>query len=75
MADAILRRPAVEKRVGLARSTLYSLMSKGHFPRPIKLSERAVGWRTCDIDAWLQDRFEQSAQVSTQANSKPSVSG
>lgn len=52
----ILRRPAVEAKVGLSRSAIYMLMAKGLFPRPIKLSTRAVGWRAADIDAWLQSR-------------------
>ena len=52
----ILRRPAVEAKVGLSRSAIYLLMAKGLFPRPVKLSTRAVGWRAADIDAWLQSR-------------------
>ncbi|RKZ95480.1 MAG: hypothetical protein DRQ46_08400 [Gammaproteobacteria bacterium] len=30
--------------VGLARSTVYRMSSKGKFPKPIKLGERSSGW-------------------------------
>ena len=53
---AVLRRRDVEERVGLARSTIYDLMSKGLFPRPIRLSARAVAWRSSDIQRWLDER-------------------
>lgn len=56
MSFTILRRPDVEARVGLSRATIYAKMSDGTFPKPIRLSERAVGWRTDDIDAWLASR-------------------
>lgn len=56
MPDRILRRPEVEAIVGLRRSMLYKLMAQGDFPRPIKLSERAVGWRLSDIEAWQAER-------------------
>lgn len=54
--DRILRRRAVEERVGLGRSTIYALMSQGRFPRPIKLGQRAVGWRETEICNWLLSR-------------------
>lgn len=55
-ADRILRLPAVTSRVGAGRSTVYSWMEKGLFPRPIVLGPRMVGWREGDIDRWIADR-------------------
>lgn len=52
----IYRRNKVEELTGLATSTLYAEMSKGRFPRPIKLTGRAVGWRSADIENWLSSR-------------------
>lgn len=52
---AILRRPQVEIEVGLKRSTIYQRMQEGTFPRPIRLGERAVGWRASDIEQFLED--------------------
>ena len=56
MVDHILRRPDVEKRVGLSRSTLYAMMSEGQFPKPIRIGKRAVGWQETAITAWLVER-------------------
>jgi prophage regulatory protein len=52
---AILRRGQVEREVGLKRSTIYQRMQAGTFPRPIRLGERAVGWRASDIEQFLDD--------------------
>ncbi|MEQ8899540.1 MAG: AlpA family transcriptional regulator [Roseovarius sp.] len=59
MPTNILRRNAVEQLTGLSRSTLYAMMDRGEFPRPVKLSTRAVGWLSSEIDEWLQGRLEQ----------------
>jgi prophage regulatory protein len=61
MTDRILRRPDVEARTGLSRSTIYQLMSEGRFPRPIKLSKRAVGWYESAITRWLESRTSETA--------------
>lgn len=56
MTDRILRRPEVEARVGVARSTLYDWMKAGTFPKPVALGARLVGWRDSDVTAWLDAR-------------------
>lgn len=58
----ILRLPAVSTLVGLARSTIYAKLDPSSdqydptFPRPLKLSMRAIGWREGDIEAWIESR-------------------
>lgn len=56
MAERHYRRPAVEEITGLSRSTIYDKMSRGEFPRPVKLSDRIVAWPESRIDAWLSER-------------------
>ena len=56
MAEQHLRRPAVEAATGLSRSTLYSMMDTGDFPRPIRVGKRAVAWRKSAVEAWLANR-------------------
>ena len=58
MAELIrlLRRPEVEKIVGLSRSGLYAAMARGDFPRPRRISRRAVGWDSSEIANWLAAR-------------------
>jgi len=51
-ASDLLRMPAVVRHTGLSRSTIYRLMAIRHFPVPVKLARRAVGWRKSDVDQW-----------------------
>ncbi|MDP3264220.1 MAG: AlpA family phage regulatory protein [Tabrizicola sp.] len=55
-SQRILRRDEVLRLIGLKKSALYQLMAQGHFPRPMKLGERAVGWRATDVATWLSSR-------------------
>lgn len=57
-ALAILRRKQVEARTGLSRSAIYALMARNEFPRPVRLTAKAVGWRSAAVDAWVQSRVE-----------------
>lgn len=52
----IIRRPEVERLVGLSRSAIYAAMDRSEFPRPIRLGKRAVGWLLLDIEHWIQER-------------------
>lgn len=51
----ILRRTEVQKIVGLGRSQIYLMMSQGKFPKPVRLTDRAVGWHAYQIAEWLED--------------------
>lgn len=57
MSQEIIRRKQLETRVGLACSTIYAMMARGDFPRPIKIGRRAVGWRSEDVERWLKSRI------------------
>ena len=52
MTENFLRRPDVERRTGLARSTLYDKMESGDFPKPIRLSGRCVAWLESEVADW-----------------------
>jgi prophage regulatory protein len=56
MTEFLLRRPEVEARTGLSRSTIYDWMKRGQFPQPVKLGARLVAWRKSDIADWLESR-------------------
>lgn len=60
-AETILRRPAVEARTGLSRSTIYAMMARGEFPQPVRIGARAVGWRESDVARWLEGRELRAA--------------
>lgn len=64
-ALAILRRPQVQARTGLSRSTIYERVSRGTFPAPVKLGARAVGWIESELDDWVRARVAESRQAAT----------
>lgn len=48
-----IRQPEVLKRTALSRSTLYELVLKEEFPRPLKLGGRINVWPEHEISAWM----------------------
>lgn len=56
MPEKHYRRPAVEELTGLSRSTIYDLMSRDEFPRPVRLTPRIVAWPESCISEWLAQR-------------------
>ncbi|MFH1885210.1 MAG: AlpA family phage regulatory protein [Pseudomonadota bacterium] len=52
----ILRRRDVEGMVGLKRSSLYAAIQAGTFPRPVRLTPGAVGWRESEVLEWIESR-------------------
>ena len=56
MNHAILRLPAVCERTGLPISTIYHYIRLGSFPKQISLGARSVGWRSDEIEAWIDSR-------------------
>ena len=52
----VYRIHRVSSIVGLGRSTIYRLMAEGKFPKPLKLSERSVGWSSASVFQWLAER-------------------
>ena len=55
----ILKVKEVAEELNVSVQQIYKLVSKGRFPKPIKLGERGSGWLTSEIDAWLQSRVNQ----------------
>ena len=55
-STVFLRMHSVMKITGLGRSTIYRLVASQKFPSPVRLTSRAVAWRSTDIDAWSENR-------------------
>jgi prophage regulatory protein len=62
VAPTILRRPEVERRTGLSRSTIYALIAARKFPKPVQLGPRAVGWLEDEVAAWIGGRAAQRGE-------------
>ena len=67
MSGELLTRPEVETRTGLSCSSIYRLMSEGEFPTPIKIGQRAVRWRSNDLEAYLENRPNGGPEMKTAA--------
>lgn len=55
-ADPVLRINETARFVSLGKSTVWRLLAQNKFPRPIKLTDKAVGWRMSSLQAWLDSR-------------------
>jgi len=56
MNPNIIRPSGIKDAAGISKSTAYRLMEQGKFPKVIKLTDKAVGWRASDIEKWLAER-------------------
>jgi prophage regulatory protein len=53
-----LRLPAVIDRTGLSRSTIYEMVERGDFPRPVKIGARAIAWPIERLEDWMAEKVE-----------------
>jgi len=65
MTIQLLRRPDVEKKTGLSRSTIYKRIDEGTFPKPIPLGGRLVAWLETDIQDWIKQRIKEAGRIKT----------
>ena len=56
MTEYFLRLPDVLEATGLKRTSLFRLISKGQFPKQIKIGPRASAWSDSDVKRWMDDR-------------------
>lgn len=57
MSVKILRLKEVQRLTGLSRSTIYTEIAKGKFPKQVMLTgARSVGWHKRAIIQWIGSR-------------------
>ena len=59
MHKQFLRIDDLTSALGLSKSTIYSLINTGDFPRQIRLSRRVVGWFAQEIEDWVETRRDR----------------
>jgi prophage regulatory protein len=58
-----LRRQKVVEFTGIPESTIYEMVGRGEFPRPVRISPRLVAWVEGEVIAWQAARIaERSAK-------------
>ena len=55
----ILRRREVESVTGMKHPALYDAIAKKKFPKPVRVTERCVGWLESDLLAWQAARIAE----------------
>jgi len=55
----IIRLKDVIETTGLSRSTIYSYIEQGSFPKSVSLGGRCVGWVESEITEWVAARIEE----------------
>jgi len=58
--ERLLRFPEVRRAVGLSRSTIWRMASRGDFPKPIRIGKTAVAWPSSEVERWISDRVTAS---------------
>jgi len=54
--DRFLRMPEVMHITGLSKAQIYFLISKGQFPKQVKLGARASAWRSKLVRQWCDSK-------------------
>ena len=54
--NKLLRLPEVKATTGLSKSTIYSRIAEGTFPKQISLGPRLVVWVESDIQNWITEQ-------------------
>ena len=51
-----LKLEEVLRLVSLSSATVYRMMSRGEFPRPVRVGRRAARWHSDEVEEWLASR-------------------
>jgi prophage regulatory protein len=55
----ILRIHDLQKATGLSRTSIYELMSRGHFPKGKPIAGlQAVGWDSREVAIWIDQQLD-----------------
>lgn len=65
--ERLLRLPEVEASVGLKKSAIYAMVALGTFPKPLRLTARAVVWQESLVQGWIQQRIQAAQGAGGQA--------
>lgn len=62
--ERLIKLPEVLARVSLSKSSVYEMLGRNPpaFPRPLKLSRRAVCWSDSSITKWIEERIAAGGQ-------------
>lgn len=57
MSERIVRIKELKTIIGLSQATIYRLVAAdSDFPKPYKLGVRGNGWKTSEVQNWIDNR-------------------
>ena len=54
------RLSQLKEKLSVSRSSIWSWVKEGSFPKPIKLGKNCTAWNSEDVHAWVQSRIDLS---------------
>ena len=54
------RLSQLKKQLSVSRSSIWSWVKQGKFPKPIKLGKNCTAWNAEDVHVWIQSRIDLS---------------
>ncbi|PCJ48333.1 MAG: transcriptional regulator [Gammaproteobacteria bacterium] len=57
----------VIRKTSLSKSSIYSFISKGTFPKQVSIGLRGSAWQESDIEQWINDRVAESKKLTSVA--------
>lgn len=61
--DRYIRMPEVQHITGLSRGLIYLMVSRGEFPKQVKIGSRASAWIESEVRQWMEDRLADRGSV------------
>jgi len=55
----------------LSKSTIYRMIKRGNFPRPISLSSHRSGFLVSEIESWIATKVNHAHLITTGTSSTP----
>lgn len=59
----LLRLSEVREITRLSKSSIYTYMNAGTFPKSISLGTRSVAWLASEVNLWIENRITQRDQL------------
>ena len=54
--NILIKLPAVKELTTFSSATIYRLITKGEFPKQIKLAKRSSAWSLEEIYSWIEEK-------------------
>lgn len=59
VGERFIRLDELISKTGLGRSTIYRMIDKGEFPKPINITSNKVAWLQSEVTEWMKSKVEQ----------------